>query len=667
MRATPRSGGRRSPFNPSRCGVAKPRIGPVGAGVLAVLAGFPVLAQVGAFPPAEPAQEERLPFETEAAPAAEPSPPADIPVIPPSPFGLSPDVFPGIFSRPDRPAQDPRTTPFEPDVSTAPERDPQTGTPVEPPPGLAGAPQTTPPAFVSPPYGYGSLAPGLFLPPSAGLPALPPNAPPSTALAPLRPGALPVQAYNLRAPPILIQPLVSVFGGYTDNPNSTPNGFSDVYTRVYGNTAISVDTVRLQGQLVGGLNYLKYARATDQDRLDVNLLAYGLGTVVQDHIFIDGRAAITQTSQSGGLIFAAPQLIPNSDLTQVYTFSVTPIARQSFDGYFDGDLRYNFAGSLFQNPNNANTTTFTNLNNAIRNQATATLATGRRFTLFGSRLTLDAMKIDSQSASRSTQLRAYDDMSYQFNQKFAGVARIGYENLDYPLQPSADFQGPTWELGGRYTPSPGNYFIGTYGRRDGLYGFTGALRYTITERTVALASFTRNRTSQQQQIFNNLNASSVDPYGNVINQVTGLPIALGSTNFGASNAIFSYRTANAGLQTSFERNSIALFAFLSQQSPLGTPIGTAAIVSTTSDSTSGGVNLNWARSLTPRLNSNARVGFTRLTSTDQNTLTAGLSMSYILNEKLTAVLNYQFINVDSSTVGGSYRRNQVEIGLTRSF
>ena len=31
------------------------------------------------------------------------------------------------------------------------------------------------------------------------------------------------------------------------------------------------------------------------------------------------------------------------------------------------------------------------------------------------------------------------------------------------------------------------------------------------------------------------------------------------------------------------------------------------------------------------------------------------------------MLDYQFINVDSDTAGNSYQRNQVEIGLTRSF
>ena len=69
---------------------------------------------------------------------------------------------------------------------------------------------------------------------------------------------------------------------------------------------------------------------------------------MQDHIFIDGRAAITQASRTGGLGFADPDLIQKSEQTQVITTSLTPIARQSFGGYVDGELRYNYGVTLFR-------------------------------------------------------------------------------------------------------------------------------------------------------------------------------------------------------------------------------------------------------------------------------------------------------------------------------
>jgi len=557
-----------------------------------VLAGFPVLAQVGAFPPTEPAQQERLPTaEPEPTQAAPPSPPTGGPSIPASPFGLSPETFPGVVSgrppptgappfglspdifpgilggRPDRrtpeqpaiPSSEPGISPgispgTSPGIPTAPAAtpseaapSPEPGAPVQPQPGLATTPDLVSP-FVTSPYGFGNLP--TLLPPSPGPVATPTSLPPSTALAPLGPAVLPTQAYDLRAPPIVVGSAVSVSGGYTDNANSTPQKSPSAYARLGGSTVISVDTVRLQGQLSGGINYVNYARDTNQNSLDANLAAFGLGTVVQDHIFIDGRAAITQFSPIGGLGFAGPQLISRSQKTQLITTSVAPIARYSFGGYVDSELRYNYAmslfdqGSLFGGSGKTGPST-TNLSNATANEVTLALASGRMFTYFGSRLTLDALKFDSDSSAQSTQLRAVETLEYPFNQKFAGLGLLGYENLRFPLQPGANFIGPSWSIGGRYTPFEGSYFIGSYGSLEGLPGFSGALRYEITPLTALLASAGRNRGSQQQQIIKNLNSATVNASGNVVNQVTGLPVALVNPQSALSNGIFEFETARA--------------------------------------------------------------------------------------------------------------------------
>ena len=145
---------------------------------------------------------------------------------------------------------------------------PEAAPPIGPGPGFAAGPDLTSPSFLTPPYGFGNPALSPLLPPNPAPGAAPTEPPSTTTLAPVRPGALPVQAYDLRAPAILIQPSVSVFGGYTDNPRGTPNNFSDAFGQFGGAAAVSVDTVRLQGQLNGSLDYLKYARATDQDRAD---------------------------------------------------------------------------------------------------------------------------------------------------------------------------------------------------------------------------------------------------------------------------------------------------------------------------------------------------------------------------------------------------------------
>ena len=350
------------------------------------------------------------------------APPFGAPAPPESPFGFSPDIFPGILGgRPDRrtleqpalpssepgisPGISPGTSPGAPSgVPTAPAaapseaaQSPEQGAPVAAPqPGLATTPELVPP-FLTPPYGFERYCRHCC---HRTRPRLRHRQayPRRRQLSPLLPACFRLRRMIFAPRRSCCAGCLGIRGVHRQSEQHAPE-VTHAYARLRGSTVISVDTVRLQGQLSGGIDYLNYARDSDQDRLNANLAAFGLGTVVQDHIFIDRRAAITQASQNGGLGFAGPELISRSQQTQLITASVAPIARYSFGGYVDAELRYNYAMSLFDQGSlfgGSDTTTpsTTNLSNAIGNEVTLALASGRMFTYFGSRLTLDALKID---------------------------------------------------------------------------------------------------------------------------------------------------------------------------------------------------------------------------------------------------------------------------------
>ncbi len=671
-----------------------------------MLVGSPALAQAisgpaaspGELPLAPPSEPSPATTSTAPPPAATPPPaspfgarPGVFPTISPapltperqvSPFGAAPGVFPGISPAPSTSATQGQPASPAPGVSPAVPAVPTIATPQQPispleaQPGIATTPGTAaPPLILTPGYGFGTpLAP---IGGAAAAPILPPAPPTAVGLRPLRPGALPVQAQDLRAPPILIIPRATLIESYTDNPRNTPKGLSDSITRLNAGTAISVDSVRLQGQLSGSVDYQKYARATDLDGLNANLLGFGLGTVVRDHVFIDARAAITQLSRSGGVGFANSSVIPRSQQTQAEVISLSPIARGSISDFVDGEFRYNYSLSLFQNGgflgNSATTVPATatvpstSLSNTSQNQATLSLATGRRFTLLSSRLTLDATEANSGPAAESTQLRAFDDVEYQFNREFAALARAGYEDFRFPLQPAANRKGMIWLIGGRVTPFPGSYLAVRYGHENGGSAATGELRYEVTPATTILGSLQQSLGSTQQQILSNLNSSQIDGAGNLVDSVTGLPTSLVNPQFSnASNTIFRSENARIGIQTSLDRDTFGIFGFVDQRTPVGTPTGATGVAATSSvNDTAIGANLYWSRSLTPNLSSAATLGYA--TARQSNTLTADLSLNYTISQNLTGVVHYQFINVDSAIVAGSYRRNLLEIGVTRSF
>lgn len=623
-------------------------------------------------PPAVPPN----PFETVPGVYPDLNPaPAETAAPPASPFELAPGVFPGLAPTLTAPAA---VAPGQP----APGAPGQPATPAEAAPGVFPGVPTVPAAELAPlapQYGFGNFAPDPRITPIAPITPLSPATPLSTVqLRPLIPGAAPVQQLDPRAPPVIIIPSVTLGEGYTDNPRNTPSTLSDSVSRFGGAALASVDTVRLQGQLNGSINYYKYARAPDEDKLSANMFGYGLGTVVRDHVFVDARAAITQLSRAGGVAFASPSVIPPSQESQAIAVSMSPFVRQSIDGWVDGELRYTYGLNLFQNgsllSNSSTTSTATtvpsaSLSNATRNEGTLSLATGRRFTFFGSKLTLDATQIDSQSAAKSTQLRGYDDVEYEFNREITALARVGFESLDYPLQPTVSTTGPLWLIGGRYTPFPDAYLFLRYGKMDGFYGIDGALRYALTPATILLASLDRNLSSSQEQILNNLNTSQVDAYGNVVDQITGLPTALANPEFAyTANNIYRHERGRAGVQTHLGRDTYGAFAFLDHRTVLGTNTATTGVAQTLSGSdTTLGINVNWNHALTAYLTSLASLGYATERTAHLKTLTADWRLTYILSEKLNAVLHYQLINVNGTIAGSSYRRNQVELAVTRTF
>lgn len=293
----------------------------------------------GTFPGVSPAPATAAPAQPFGSPpgtlpGVSPAPSSATPAQPLNPFGTEPGTFPGL-SPPTQPgAPSGPAAGITPGSAPLPTANPTL--PTNPFPDNSLVPSAFAPPQLTPGLGYG--VPAAPIPGGAPLTPVAPPAPPNYAgLAPMAPGALPVQAGNLRAPPILINSTVYLSEAYTDNPLGTPQTFSDVLTRISPGTNISFDTSRFQGQLASSINYSKFARTSNEDSLNGNLLGFGLGTIVRDHLFIDTRAAITQVSTIGGLGFvnspiaglgfANTPLISTSPQTQSEVMSLSPIWR----------------------------------------------------------------------------------------------------------------------------------------------------------------------------------------------------------------------------------------------------------------------------------------------------------------------------------------------------
>jgi uncharacterized protein (PEP-CTERM system associated) len=577
---------------------------------------------------------------------------------PPSPSG------PPYATNPLSPTN-PSSTTNLPSVSNVPSA---TGAELEAAGGVGVfASSAVPPPFPSTTFGFAG-APATYrgaVPPPNQLPPLSAN----ILLPPIAAGAVPVQAGDIRAPAFLLGSNIGLSEAFSDNPLNAPNhhAMAASVTDLSAAGLMSVDTARLQALANSSLDYERLSPEVRPGRLNMNLAAYGLGTVIPEFFFLDGRAAVTQLSTTGGVAFSNPRLIPTSEQTQVFVSSLSPIVRESFGNLIDADLRANLGvvssdngGVLASTPATLRTTS---LADAQQERTTLTVAVGRGAGTAASRLTIDAANTDSQSVARSMQIRSFGDVQYQFNSAFAAISRLGYEDLRYPRARLA-FNEPLFLIGGKVTLSQDTSGLLRFGRQDGFYGFDGALRLQVTPTLRVLLSHQHSVASSSEQILTNLNNSSLDPYGTIVDSSTALPSGLANPEFAyATTDLFRYQQSRFAVEQDAGRlDSFRLFGFVDHQ---------VSLTGTSSNDTGKGLSFSWFRSMTPRLTSVVGLGYaTHVGGGGTKTATVNLALNYSMTETLSGAARYDFIDSRSGRSvarANSFRTNMLELALKKSF
>ena len=540
--------------------------------------------------------------------------------------------------------------------------------------------------------GGGFGFPNPLNPPAAINNAAPPATPFSPlGLTPLGFGVVPLQENNPEAPAYLIRGYASISETFTDNVHQahSPRDVA-AYTNLAPGLSFSADTPRLQAVLTGNLNTALYVPSSSNlNQVYGSLYANGFATIVPDTLFVDLNSVVTQSSTLPGFGFRnLSQVAPNNQ-TQVYSTTVSPFLRKSYDGLVDSELRYTFTTSNF----GGNTTTVaptplgtpTTLASSTSSEGTFIAATGQDFSRTLSRLTLDASNFNSGTTSQNSQFSAFNDLEYRITPQIGALARVGYQNIQYPLAPAATFVGPTWLIGGaigtytigHYGAGPG-YFALQYGRQQGVYGFTGSANYNITPTLLFTASLTQGVSGQTQYLASTIATSTLDPYGSIVDAYTGLPTAFYTPGLGLTNSVYRQHLFNFGLTEAIERDRYSLYGSVANYQSLTPPV--------TAPTKTYGISLGWYRDIRPDLNGSALLGYyyssNVVTTTgvasqaiqagSQSTLNASLGINYSFARNLTGSILYSFSYEPNGSFGTIGRGqdivvNQLIFSLTKAF
>lgn len=231
---------------------------------------------------------------------------------------------------------------------------------------------------------------------------------------------------------------------YTDNANQSENDPEGavILSATPGFTLRSEGSRRVQATLQYGLTgVMRFGEDESTDLLH-NLNAVGKAELVEDFLFIDGSAQISQQliSLEGPLVEAE---ISDSNRATVGTYTVSPYIQKRLGTFANANARYTASGAIFENDVAANTSA---------NSFTAGLTSGTRFDDLSWGLNYSIRKAAyDDDLPDSTFERASASLGYALTRKFRIFGAVGEDRNDYLS--ASDTEGSFWSAGFGWSPS----------------------------------------------------------------------------------------------------------------------------------------------------------------------------------------------------------------------
>jgi uncharacterized protein (PEP-CTERM system associated) len=465
------------------------------------------------------------------------------------------------------------------------------------------------------------------------------------------------------------QPYLSGSAIYTDNENSSATDPKSalILTATPGFSLVSKGSRRVRA----GMNYGLTGVARFGDNLDnefyQNLNALGNAELMEDFLFIDGTASISQQliSQTGSL---ADTAINSSNRTATSTYTISPYIKHRFGSFADATARFTQEGAII------NSSQFNNINSSV---FTADVTSGTRFNALSWGLNYYWRNAVVQN-SENARFESYGaSLGYGLTRHFKLLGTFGYDNNDYTSVPGTAVSGSYWTGGFAWAPNKRTNLEASIGQS--YFGQTYGLNFNYrTQHTVWTASYNDGVNDISQQLLSTtpLYVWSCDGglfYGNGVlpppgqtNCVIQGTAPIGSAPIGLANGIYVSKTLLGGVAWSKTRTSLGLSVFDTHrqyQQIEGLP-----------EDEYRGVNLTYGYSLQPNTTLNAGLGYTNSqtppalgTAENNDYYTASVGVNHQFDRTLSGALILRHLKQDSNIPDNSYDENSITASASMTF
>jgi len=491
-----------------------------------------------------------------------------------------------------------------------------------------------------------------------------------------------------------ITPSLDLKETYTDNVKLAAPGLekSEFITQVNPGISLTGTGSHLKLNASYVMQNLVYADEGSQNTMNHMLNANANAELVDNLLFLDGRAAISQQNIS----LFGPQSTDNVNITgnrtEVQTYSVSPYLRHRLSNYASTEIRYT---------HNEVSTGGSGLANSQADRIQLSLNSGSAFKKLGWGLNYNNEKTNYGNTSTAS-IPALDsevlsgNLSYSVTPKFRLTATGGYEKNNYiSTGPKPD--GSFWSAGFSWAPSAMTSIDASAGRR--FFGDTYSLAASHRTRLTSWSlGYSEDITSTRDQFLipaTISTASLLDPImaamipgwaaadpvlrqqllDNELRRLNLPTTQAESVNY-LSNRMFLQKRLQASVAVTGIKNTLVLSLFhvtrdAQTSQTLDSSLLGNSTLALTDNTKQVGVNAFWSLRIGPRTSANLNLGYTRnsfpsLGRTD-NDRVIRLSLTRQFQPKLNGSIEFRRLQRDSSQSGGDYGENALIASLSMRF
>ena len=470
------------------------------------------------------------------------------------------------------------------------------------------------------------------------------------------------------------EPSVGASATYTDNVNQSPDNEEDalVLSVTPGFTLQSEGSRRVEATVSYGLSAVTRFGGGDDNDLNHNLSASGKAELVEDFLFIDANARVSQELISL-LGSPADATINDSNRTTTGSYSISPYIKKRLGTFANAEARYSLSGVLFEDE------VFSDL---LAGTLNASLTSGSRFRDLNWGLDYSFRNVSDKDSEISgdnsyTYERANLSLGYALTRKFRLIANVGHEMIEYDnvLAAANDRSDSFWSAGFAWSPSRRTSLEATMGQR--FFGTTYSLSASYRAReSIFTASYVEDVNDISQTTLTQGTTYLWVCGGSFVETLFNIAPQPGCTLVGTQDALipslaeglYVAKTLKAGLSWGIRKVSYSINVFDTRR---------LYLLQNNEEDRSLGINASVSYRLAPLTNLYGNLGWTR---NDDPASLSGLGInrkddlySFIVgvnhqfSRDLTGALTYRYYQRDSNDPTADYTENNLTASVNMSF